>query len=74
MISPHINRDEAIRLVNEIGMADVWLAITYDMKDKEIKLHADHGKEVAYLLLTSYIMKDIEFLNHLLKKLENDIR
>jgi hypothetical protein len=73
MISPHIDRSEAMRLINEIGMADVWMAITFSTKDNEIKLHADHGKEIAYLLLSSYIMKDKEFLNFLFNRLNDEI-
>lgn len=73
MMSPHIDRAEAMRLINEIGMADGWLAITYSKKDNEIRLHSDQTKEVAYLVLSLYILKDSEFLDYILDKIKNQI-
>lgn len=70
MYSPHINKAEAIRLINEIGMADVWVCITGNFEEKSIHLHSEE-QEKGLALIISYVLSNPDFRNLLLKTIKN---
>lgn len=69
MYSPHINKAEAIRLVNEIGMADVWVCLTGNFEDKSINCHSE-DQERGLALIISYVLSNHDFRNLLLKTIK----
>ena len=70
MLSPYTNRSEAMRLINELVMSDVWMALSGDLKRKEITLHSDKGTEFAHALIVAYVVANEDLRNSLIKTLK----
>jgi hypothetical protein len=69
MISPNVDRAEAIRLINEIAMADVWLALTFSIKDSTFLIHSEMKSDDARTLIAAYALHDQKLLDLIKEKL-----
>ena len=70
MISPNVDRAESIRLINNIGMSDLWCAITF--KDGNMFLHSDSLEE-AETMIVSYVISNQDILQKIINAL-NELR
>lgn len=72
MFTPGIDRGEAIRLINEIALSDVWVTITGNISSREIILHSDKDRDRSLSLITSYILSDSDYREKLLSILKKE--
>lgn len=69
MYSPHIDKAEAIRLINHIGMCDVWILLTGNLTTSEIDIHAE-DREKGNALLAALVLSDENFRTYLFNTLK----
>jgi len=70
MYAPGIDRGEAIRLVNEIALSDVWVTLTGNIPKREITMHSDSSTERSHALIISYIVSNSKLREKLLEILK----
>lgn len=66
MYSPGVDRGEAMRLINEIAVSDIWLTLTGNINTREIHMHSE-DIEKAEALIISYICSNHKLREKLLE-------
>lgn len=72
MYAPGVDRGEAMRLINEIAVSDIWVTLTGNINTREIQIHSE-DTEKAQALIIAYICSNHTIRERLLEiiKLHN---